>query len=83
MDIWGIVYSCTDGEYRMDYLEEDLTAYYTILSGYMDAKANYREFREELEDRRMFGQVQYSICCLGTLSPTKLPNAMTEMSSDL
>ena len=46
----------------------------------MDAKANYREFREELEDRRMFGQVQYSICCFGTLSPTKLPNAMTEMS---
>ena len=80
MDIWGIVYSCTDGEYRMDFLEEDLKAYYTILSGYMDAKADYREFREELEDRRMFGQVQYSICCFGTLSPTKLPNAMTEMS---
>ena len=33
MDIWSIVYSCTDGEYRKDYLEEDLKAYYTILSG--------------------------------------------------
>ena len=80
MDIWGIVYSCTDGEYRRDHLEEDLKAYHTILSGYMDAKADYTEFRQELEDRRMFGQVQYSILCFVTLSPTKLPNPMTEMS---
>ena len=80
MDIWGIVYACTDGEYRAEYLEEDLKAYFTILSGYMDAKADYTEFREELEDRRMFGQLQYSISCFFTLSPTKMPNPFTEMS---
>ena len=80
MDIWSIVYSCTDGEYRKDYLEEDLKAYYTILSGYIDATADYTEFRQEVEDRRAYGQVQISICCFATLSPTKLPNPMTEMS---
>ena len=37
-DIWTIVYSATDAEYRAGHLEEDLRAYYAILSGYMDTR---------------------------------------------
>ena len=80
IDIWSIVYSATDAEYRKDHLEEDLSAYYAVLSGYMDFKADYTEFRQELEERRAFGMVQYGISCFATLSPTKLPSPMTEMS---
>ena len=80
MYIWSIVYSCTDGEYRKDYLEEDLKAYYNILSGYMDVATDYTEFREEVEDRRVFGQIQYAIMHFLTLSPTKLPSPLTETS---
>ena len=80
MDIWSIVYSCTDGEYRKDHLEEDLRAYYAVLSGYMDTMADYTEFRQELEERRAFGMVQFGISCFATLSPKKLPSPVSELS---
>ena len=32
LDIWTIVYSATDPEYRATHLETDLQAYYTILT---------------------------------------------------
>ena len=80
MDVWSIVYSCTDAEYRKDHLEEDLKAYYAIVSGYMDAKADYTEFRQELEERRAFGMVQFGLSCFATLSPKKLPSPVTELS---
>ena len=38
MDIWFIVYSATDAEYRANHLEDDLQAYYDVLSGYMDTR---------------------------------------------
>ena len=80
IDIWSIVYSATDAEYRKDHLEEDLRAYYALFSGYMDTKVDYTEFRQELEERRAFCMVQYSISCFATLSPKKLPSPVTEMS---
>ena len=80
MDIWGMVYSCTDAEYRKAHFEDDLKAYYTVLSTYMDTKADYTEFRQEMEERRTFGQIQYGFICMMTLSPTKLPNLLSETS---
>ena len=80
MDIWSIVYSCTDGEYRKAHFEDDLKAYYSVLSSYMDTKADYTEFRQEVEERRTFGQIQYGIIHIMTLSPTKLPSPLSEMS---
>ena len=40
---------------RANQLEEDLKAYFDVLSGYMEEKVDYKEFREELEERRMKG----------------------------
>lgn len=56
-DIWSIVYSATDADYRANHMEEDLRAYYTILSGYMETNVDYTEFRQELEERRVYGMV--------------------------
>ena len=50
-----MVYSATDAEYRANQLEEDLKAYYAVLSGYMDEKVDYKLFREEVEERRVKG----------------------------
>ena len=80
MDIWSIVYSATDSEYRANHLEGDLQAYYDVLSGYMDTRVDYAEFRHELEERRTFGMVQVSAWCLVTLSPVKLPSLTKEHS---
>ena len=80
LDIWSIVYSATDGEYRKDHLEEDLQAYYSVLSSYRETRAEYTVFRQEVEERRVFGMVQWSIICFATLSPKKLPSPATELS---
>ena len=54
-DIWAIVYSATDAEYRALHLEEDLKAYYAVLSGFMEEQVDYKIFREEVENRRVKG----------------------------
>ena len=59
LDIWSIIYSATDATYRADHMEEDLLAYFTILSGYMETQVNFTEFRQELEERRVMGMVMY------------------------
>ena len=98
-DIWAMVYSATDAEYRANYLEEDLKAYYAVLSGYMDEKVDYKLFREEVEERRVKGMtmdgeslensqilkisVSPALACLATLSPTKLPSPVREMGKFL
>ena len=58
-DIWTIVYSATDPEYRAGPLEEDLLAYYTVLSTYMDTPADFAEFKQEVEERRVYGMVLF------------------------
>ena len=50
-----MVYSATDAEYRANHLEEDLKAYYAVLSGYTDEKVDYKLFRGEVEERRVKG----------------------------
>jgi len=82
-DIWAMVYSATDAEYRANYLEEDLKAYYAVLSGYMDEKVDYKLFREEVEERRVKGMTMDALACLATLSPTKLPSPVREMGKFL
>ena len=116
-DIWAMVYSATDAQYRALHLEEDLKAYYDVLSGYMEEQVDYKIFREEVEDRRVKGMtmdgkflqifrlinmclfpdqtcrfvftfvLNTHICpalaCLATLSPTKLPSPVREMSKFL
>ena len=59
LDIWSIIYSATDATYRAYHMEDDLRAYFTILSGYMETQVNYTEFRQELEERRVMGMVMY------------------------
>lgn len=80
LDIWSIIYSATDAEYRSTHLEDDLRAYFTVLTGYMDTPVDYTEFRQELEERRVMGMVMYGISAVVTLSPTKLPSPVTETS---
>jgi len=80
MDIWSIVYSVTDSEYRMEHMEADLEAYYDILAGYLETKGEYTEFRQELEERRVQGMVMYGKFCFLSLSPTKLPSPVKEPS---
>lgn len=80
LDIWDIIYSATDAAYRAQDMEEDLRAYYAILSGYMEDKVDYAVFRQELADRRVKGVVMTSLSCLATLSPTKLPSPASEIN---
>ena len=64
LDIWTIVYSATDPEYRAAHLEEDLRAYHTVLVTYMEDAADFAEFRQELEERRTYGMVLFSKFCI-------------------
>ena len=59
MDIWTIIYSATDAEYRATHLENDLQAYYAVFSTYMDTAVDYAEFRQEVEERRVYGMVLF------------------------
>ena len=61
LDIWTMVYSATDPEYRAAHLEADLRAYFTILTTYMEeADPDFTEFMREVEERRVYGMVLYS-----------------------
>ena len=94
MDIWSIVYSCTDPEYRAASLESDLAAYYAVLAGYLETKVDYTEFRQEVMERRTMGMVMNGtsscisvvsdptagIFCVISLSPTQLPSPAKEPS---
>ena len=55
MDIWTIMYSATDAEYRAAHLENDLQAYYAVFSTYMDTAVDFAEFRREVEESRVYG----------------------------
>ena len=59
MDIWTIIYSATDAKYRATHLENDLQAYYEVFSTYMDTAVDYAEFRQEVEERRIYGMVMF------------------------
>jgi len=80
MDIWTIIYSATDAEYRATHLENDLQAYYDVFSTYMDTPVDYAEFRQEVEEGRVYGMVMFGTFCFMTLSPTKLPSPTKELS---
>ena len=61
MDIWSIVYSASDPEYRATHLEGDLRAYFTVLTSYMEEAApDFTEFMQELEERRVYGIALWS-----------------------
>ena len=61
MDIWTMVYSATDPEYRAAHLEADLRAYFTVLSSYKEeASPDFTQFMQELEERRVYGMVLFS-----------------------
>ena len=63
MDIWTIVYSATDPEYRADHLDNDLRAYHAVFSSYLDSSGStvdYDEFRKEVDERRIYGMVMFS-----------------------
>ena len=59
MDIWTIIYSATDAEYRASSLDNDLQAYFEVLSTYMDSPADYAEFKKEVDERRIYGLVMF------------------------
>ena len=65
MDIWTMVYSATDPEYRAAHLEADLRAYFTVLATYMEeANPDFTEFMREMEERRVYGMVLFSKFCI-------------------
>ena len=70
MDIWTIVYSATDAEYRAEHLENDLKAYYEVFSTYMDTTVDYAEFRKEVEERRIYGLVMFGEFYINIMSPS-------------
>ena len=78
LDIWTMVYSATDPEYRAAHLEADLRAYFTVLTTYMEeANPDFTEFMQEVEERRVYGMVLFSkllthINSLLTRSTTRL-----------
>jgi len=80
MDIWTMLYSATDAEYRAAHLEDDLQAYYSVFSTYMDTAVDFAEFRQEVEEGRVYGMVMFGNFCFMTLSPTKLPSPTKELS---
>lgn len=81
VDIWSMVYSATDPEYRAASLEADLRAYFTVLATYMEeADPDFTEFMQEVEERRLYGLVLFSCSCFVSLSPTQLPSPTTEVS---
>jgi len=80
MDIWTILYSATDADYRAANLENDLQAYYAVFSTYMDTVVDYAEFRQEVEESRVYGMALFGNFCFMTLSPTKLPSPTKELS---
>ena len=48
VDIWSMVYSATDPEYRAASLEADLRAYFTVLATYMEeADPDFTEFMHQ------------------------------------
>ena len=59
MDIWTILYSATDAEYRAENLENDLQAYYAVFSTYMDTAVDFAEFRQEVEESRVYGMALF------------------------
>ena len=59
MDIWTILYSATDPQYRAEHLDHDLRAYHAVFSTYMDNPADYAEFRKEVDERRVYGMVMF------------------------
>ena len=69
MDIWTIVYSATDAEYRSEHLENDLKAYYEVFSTYMDTTVDYAEFRKEVEERRIYGLVMFGEFFINAMFP--------------
>jgi len=83
LDIWTMVYSATDADYRANHLEYDLKAYFNVLSGYMEEKVDFEEFRQELEERRMKGITMDCVACMLTLSPEKLPNPVKKFGKCL
>ena len=69
MDIWTIVYSATDAEYRAEHLENDLKAYFEVFSTYMDTTVDYAEFRKEVEERRIYGLVMFGEFFINAMFP--------------
>ena len=76
MDIWSIVYSTTDPEYRAANLEADLRAYFTVLTSYMEeAHPDFTELMQELEERRVYGMVLFSKLYIAFRNPIKMKNS--------
>ena len=60
-DIWTMVYSATDPEYRATHLEADLRAYYDIISTYMEECPDFTQFMQELEENRILGMTMFGM----------------------
>ena len=75
MDIWTILYSATDAEYRAAHLENDLQAYYAVFSTYMDTAVDFAEFRQEVEESRVYGIVMFGESSLVSLPYCNYPTS--------
>ena len=79
-DIWRLVYTATDSNFRANDLEDCLKSYYSILSTYMTdmEDVSYENFKEELEVRRSTSPLIDGFRTVLTLAPNKRPDPMNE-----
>ena len=79
-DIWKIVYTATDSNFRTNNFEECLKSYFSILSTYMTdlEDTNYEDFKEEVEARRSTSPLIDGFRTVLTLAPDKRPDPMNE-----
>ena len=79
-DIWRLVYTATDSNFRKNHLENCLKSYFSILSSYMHplADVSFEAFKEEVDMRRGASPLVDGFRSVLTLSPKKRPDPMSE-----
>ena len=79
-DIWRLVYTATDSNFRKNHLDDCLKSYFTILSGYMSTfvDVSYEVFKQEVDERRFVSPLTDGLSPALTLSPKKRPNPIEE-----
>jgi len=78
-DIWRIIYSTTDLQFRTEDLMTCLQSYFSIFSQYMGSEAgSFEDFHQEVEERRLVGILGDGTSPVMTLSPRKRPSLVDE-----
>ena len=81
-DIWRMVYSATDSNFRKTHLDDCLKSYFSILSGYMAhlTDVSYDEFKKKVDERRFVSPLMDGVSPCLTMATTKRPDPFAEKS---